>query len=166
MRILQVENQAYELDDIPEVVDDLRFGVLDYSNPKSVDYFFIPLMFLESFYAPAAVLRVGKYQINVPLDWSIVICDPEIGEPEVMSLMSLNDRGYTAFATNPISGFSPDYLDISITNIYNDVKWYAPKLKFGHILCVPLHDGPKPPCILLVKESNKIPEVLDLNELW
>lgn len=166
MRILQVENQAYELDDIPEVVDDLRFGVLDYSNPKSVDYFFIPLMFLESFYAPAAVLKVGKYQINVPLDWSIVICDPEIGEPEVMSLMSLNDRGYTAFATNPISGFSPDYLDISITNIYNDVKWYAPKLKFGHILCVPLHDGPKPPCILLVKESNKIPEVLDLNELW
>lgn len=166
MRILTVENELYELDEIPEVVDDLRFSVLDYSNPKNVDYFFIPLMFLESFYAPAAVLKVGKYTLQVPLDWSIVICDPEIGEPEVMSLMSLNDRGYTAFATNPISGFTPDYLDISIVNVYNDVKWYAPKLKFGHLLAVPLHDGPKPPCVLLVKDANKIPEVLDLNEIW
>lgn len=166
MRILTVDNTFYELDDIPDVVDDLRFGILDYSNPKNVDYYFIPLMFLESFYAPAAVLKVGKYQVNVPLDWSIVICDSEIGEPEVMSLMSLNDRGYTAFATNPISAFTPEFLDISITNIYNDVKWYAPKLKNGHLLCIPLHDGPKPSCILLVKEANKIPEVLDLNELW
>lgn len=166
MRILTVENTFYELDDIPDVVDDLRFGILDYSNPKNVDYYFIPLMFLESFYAPAAVLSVGKHQINVPLDWSIVICDPEIGEPEVMSLMSLNDRGYTAFGTNPISGFTPEYLDVSITNIYNDVKWYAPKLKNGHLLCIPLSDGPKPTCILLVKEANKIPEVLDLNEIW
>ena len=166
MRILTVENELYELDEIPEVVDDLRFSVLDYSNPKNVDYFFIPLMFLESFYAPAAVLQVGKYQVQVPLDWSVVICDPEIGDPEVMSLMSLNDRGYTAFTTNPISGFSPDYLDISIINVYNDVKWYAPKLKFGHLLAVPLRAGPKPPCILLVKDANKIPEVLDLNEIW
>lgn len=166
MRILKVENESYELDNIPEVVDDLRYGVLDYSNPKHVDYYFIPLMFLESFYSPAAVLQVGKYTVNVPLDWSIVICDPEIGEPEVMSLMSLNDRGYTAFAINPISGFSAEYLDISIQNVYTDVKWYAPKLKFGHLLCVPLHEGEKPPCIMLVKESNKIPEVLDINEIW
>ena len=166
MKILKVENTSYELNDIPEVVDDLRFGILDYSNPKNIDYYFIPLMFLESFYSPAAVLKVGDYQISVPLDWSIVICDSEVGDPEMMSLMSLNDRGYTAFSTNPISGFAPEYLDISIRNIYNDVKWYAPKLKFGHILCVPLHDGPEPPCVLLVKDTNKIPEVLDLNELW
>lgn len=166
MRILTVENQAYELDDIPEVVDDLRFSVLDYSNPKYIDYYFIPLMFLESFYSPSAVLKVGKYTVNVPLDWSIVICDPFVGEPEVMSLMSLNDRGYTAFATNPISGFTPEYLDVSITNIYNDVKWYAPKLKFGHLISIPLHDGENPPCILMVKETSKIPEVLDLNEIW
>lgn len=166
MRILTVENETYDLDEIPELVDDLRFSVLDYSNTKNVDYYFIPLMFLESFYSPAAVLKVGKYKVNVPLDWSIVICDPEIGEPEVMSLMSLNDRGFTAFVTNPITGFTPDYLDVSITNIYNDVRWYAPKLKFGHFLSVPLEDGENPKCILLIKESNKVPEVLDLNELW
>ena len=54
----------------------------------------------------------------------------------------------------------------SITNIYTDVKWYAPKLKFGHLLNVPLHDGENPPCVLFVKEANKLPEVLDISELW
>jgi len=166
MRILTVENTTYELDDIPETVDDLRYGVLDYTNPKNVDYFFIPLIFLESFYSPAAVLRVGEYTVNVPLDWSIVICDPEVGDPVVVSLMSLNDRGFKAFAMNPINGFSPNYLDVDITNIYTDIKWHAPKLKFGHLLCIPLSDKPESPCIMIVKEAGKIPEVLDINDIW
>lgn len=166
MKILTVENDAYELDEIPDIVDDLRYGILDYSNPKNVDYYFIPLVFLESFYSPAAVMQIGDRQINVPLDWSMVICDPEVGDPEVVSLMSLNDRGFSAFAFNPITGFTPKYLDIQMNNVYTDVKWYAPKLKFGHLLCVPLSDGHNPDCVLFVKESNKLPEVLDINEIW
>lgn len=165
MRILTVENQCFELDDIPDEVDDLRYGILDYGNPKHVDYYFIPLMFLESFYSPAAVLKIGEYTVQVPLDWSIVLCDSMIGEPEVVSLMSMNDRGFSTFVVNPITSFSPEYLDVSIENIYTDVKWYAPKMKFGHLLCVPLAEGENPPCALFVKEANKIPEVLDINEL-
>lgn len=166
MKILTVENQSYELNEIPDIVDDLRYGVLDYSNPKNVDYYFIPLVFLESFYSPAAVMQIGKNQISVPLDWSVVICDPEAGEPEVVSLMSLNDRGFSAFVFNPITGFTPQYLEIQMVNVYTDIKWYAPKLKFGHLLCVPLHEGENPPCALFVKEANKIPEVLDINVIW
>ena len=166
MKILTVENKTYELDDIPETVEDIRFNVLDYTNPKHIDYYFIPLMFLESFYAPAAVLRIGESTVTMPLDWSVVLCDPEVGDPEVVSLMSLNDRGFTAFTFNPITGFSPKYLDINMINVYTDVKWHAPKLKFGHLLSVPLEEGENPLCALFVKESNKIPEVLDINELW
>lgn len=166
MKILTVENTTYELDDIPETVDDLRYGILDYTNPKNVDYYFIPLIFLESFYSPAAVLQIGKHTISVPLDWSIVICDAEVGDPEVVSLMSLNDRGFKTFAINPITGFQPKYLDINMVNIYTDVKWHAPKLKFGHLLCIPLSDEPGSDCVLLVKEANKIPEVLDIGDIW
>lgn len=165
MKILTVENKPYELDEIPDTVEDLRYSVLDYSNPKNVDYYFYPLVFMESFYSPAAVLRVGKHTVNIPLDWSVVVCDPMVGEPEVMSLMSLNDRGFHAFGFNPLTGFMPSYLDLSISNIYTDVKWYAPKLKFGHILVVPLEDKENPACALFVKEANKIPEVLDISEL-
>jgi hypothetical protein len=166
MKILTVENKTYELDEIPDTVEDLRYGVLDYSNPKNVDYYFIPLVFLESFYSPAAVMQIGNNTINVPLDWSMVICDPEVGEPEVVSLMSLNDRGFTAFTFNPITGFSPKYLEIQMVNVFTDVKWYAPKLKFGHLLVVPLTEGDNPDCVLFVKENTKIPEVLDINEIW
>ena len=116
MKILTVENKTYELDDIPDTIDDLRYSILDYSNPGHIDYYFIPLVFLESFYAPAAVIQIGEYSITMPLDWSIVICDPECGNPEVLSLMSLNDRGFSVFAFNPLTGFTPKYLDVNITN--------------------------------------------------
>jgi hypothetical protein len=166
MKILTVDNKPYELDEIPDTVEDIRYSVLDYSNPKNVDYYFYPLVFMESFYSPAAVLKVGDHTVNIPLDWSVVVCDPMVGEPEVMSLMSLNDRGFHAFAFNPLTGFMPSYLDLSISNIYTDVKWYAPKLKFGHILVVPLEDKENPVCALFIKEANKIPEVLDISELF
>ena len=65
MKILTVENETYDLDEIPETVDDLRYGILDYTNPKNVDYYFIPLVFLESFYAPAAVLQIGENIVNI-----------------------------------------------------------------------------------------------------
>jgi|TARA_R110002050_G_scaffold87069_3_gene184664 hypothetical protein len=166
MKILTVENETYDLNEIPETIDDLRYGILDYTNPANVDYYFIPLVFLESFYAPAAILQIGNTTISMPLDWHMVICDAEVGDPEVMSLMSLNDRGFTAFAFNPITGFSAQYIDVSIVNIYSDVKWYAPKLKYGHLLCVPLSDEPNSPCVLFVKDANKLPEVLDIEQLW
>jgi hypothetical protein len=166
MKILTVDNETYDLDEIPDTVEDLRYSILDYSNPGWIDYYFIPLVFLESFYAPAAVINIGGYTISMPLDWSMVICDPSVGDPEVISLMSLNDRGFHAFAFNPITGFQPQYLEVNIVNIYTDVKWYAPKLKFGHLLNIPLHNGPNAPCVLFVKDANKLPEVLDISEIW
>ena len=37
------------MNEIPDEVEDLRFAILDNSDPKNPDYFFIPLIFLESF---------------------------------------------------------------------------------------------------------------------
>ena len=166
MKILTVDNKTYELDDIPEVVDDLRYGVLDYSNPKNVDYYFIPLVFLESFYSPAAVLQIGNNTLSIPLDWSLIVCDPMVGDPEVLPVTSLNDRGFKAFVFNPLTGFLPEFTEIEIVNIYQEVKWYFPKLKFGHILAVPLLEKDDSPCVFFVKETNKIPDVLSTEDLW
>ena len=58
MRILTLENKAYDLNKIPESVDDdMRFAVLDNSNPQGPDFFFHPLIFLESFNSPAICWR-------------------------------------------------------------------------------------------------------------
>jgi hypothetical protein len=167
MNILTVDNYAYDLDRLPEEIDeDLRYSVLDYSNVADVDYMFVPLVFLESFSCPAAVLRIGEYEVKMPLDWSLVIGEADHGEPEIINIMSLNDRGFHAFAFNPINGYKVDWLPVEIVNIYQEVKWYVPKLKFGHLLTVPLRGGKDPICSYFVKESNKIPEVLDLNKIW
>ena len=50
MNILTVENNVYNLDSVPDEIDDLRYCVLDVNDPEYYDYFWHPLVFLESFY--------------------------------------------------------------------------------------------------------------------
>jgi len=166
LKVLTSENQTYELDFVPEEIDDIRYCVLDYSDRQNPDYFFMPLVFLEIFNAPAAVLQVGEHTFKMPIDWSLIICDSEIGEPEVVPITSLNDRGFTAFTMNPITSYMPSFQPIEIVNVYSEVKWHFPKLKQGHLLAVPLSDGEDQHCAFFVKETNKIPDVLDIGELW
>ena len=104
MQILTLENKTFYLNDLPEEVDeDLRFSVLDNSDNQNPDYFFIPLIFLESFTGPAAVLKIGPYDLTMPLDWCTIVGDPEGPAMEVLPLTSLNDRGFKTYCFNPIS---------------------------------------------------------------
>ena len=49
MYILTLDNKSFDLNNLPEEVDDdMRFAVLDNSDPKEPDFFFVPLIFLES----------------------------------------------------------------------------------------------------------------------
>jgi len=166
MKILTVDNQSYELDFVPEEIEDIRYSVLDYSNKNDADYFFVPLVFLEIFNAPAAVLRIGNHMVKMPLDWSLIICEPDVGDPEVVPITSLNDRGFHAFTFNPITGFLPQFQNVEITNVFQEVKWHFPKLKFGHFLAVPLGDEEGSNCAFFVKETSKVPDILDTYYLW
>ena len=159
MKILTVEDIPYELDTVPEQIDDLRYCALDASDKEWVDFFFLPLIFLESFYAPAICLQIGEHQVQMPMDWSILLCDEDMGGVETIPLASLNNRGFRALAMNPMSNRIPDSLEVTITNIYQDVKWFFPKLKNGHLLAVPLEDGPEPVCAYFVKEANKVKDI-------
>lgn len=166
MKILTLDNSAYNLENLPEEIDDLRFAILDNSNPNQVDYHYIPLIFLESFNSPALVLRIGDTQIKMPLDWQILIGEPEIGDLETLPLTSINDRGFCAFEFNPISGFRPSFLDIEILDVYHDVTWYAPRLKNGQFLCVPIEGGDRPRCIYFVKEISRNCEIVDYSQAF
>ena len=166
MKILTLDNKTYTLEKIPEFVDDnLRFAVLDNSNPQDPDYFFVPLIFLESFSAPAAVLQIGKYKVTMPLDWKVIIGDPEEGELFVISITSLNDRGFSAFLYNPLTGSKPDFAEIDIIDIYQEVKWYFPKMRNGQLLATPIRDGDNPPCAYFVKEISRQSEIVQYSKL-
>lgn len=166
MRILTLENKYYNLETLPDEIDDLRFAILDNSNPQNVDYHYIPLIFLESFNAPALVLRIGNRTIKMPLDWQVLIGEKEHGDLETLPLSSLNDRGFSAFEFNPLSSFSPSFMPIEIVDIYNEVTWYAPRLRNGQFLCVPIDDGDKPRCIYFVKEISRNCEIVDYNQVF
>lgn len=156
MKILTEENCVFDLDTVPDQIDDMRYCVLDASDKDMVDFYWLPLIFLESFYAPAICLQIGPHSLQVPMDWSILICDDDYTAMEVLPLASLNNRGFRAVTFNPLQFQSISGAEISITNIYNDVKWYFPKLKNGHMLAVPLDNKPKPKCVYLVKDVNKV----------
>lgn len=166
MKVLLPENHSFDMDVVPDQVDDLRYCVLDYSNQQDVDFFFIPLIFLDVFPRPAADLRIGKWRVQMPLDWSIVIADKDFGHMEILELKHLNDRPFEAFIFNPVNGYMPQFGEISIENVYPDVTWNMPKLKYGHILAVPLEDGDSPACAFFVKDVNRLPESLDISKIF
>lgn len=166
MKILTVENQSFDIDNLPDEIDDIRYCVLNCSNSKEIDFYFIPLVFLESYNSPAVVLQIGQYSIKMPLDWSILVCDEEYTALEVIPLTSLNDRGFHVPVFNPIKHMFPTPQEVSITNIYNDIKWFFPKLKPGNVLVIPVEDGPTPNCVMFVKDVNKSLENIDIAEIF
>lgn len=167
MKILTLNNKPFDLNELPdEVDDDMRFSVLDNSTPSDPDFYFMPLIFLESFNSPAILLKIGDYQVQMPLDWCMVVGDKECGlDPEVLPLTSINERGFDALVFNPVNGFKAEYLSIEIINIFQDVKWYFPKMKNGQLLTVPLTDYPEPPCCFFVKEVSRQSEIIQLDKL-
>lgn len=166
MKILTLDNRSFDLDHLPDEIDDLRFAILDNSDPANPDYHYIPLIFLESFSSPALVLRIGEHKINMPLDWQILIGEPDLGDLEILPLTSVNDRGFKAFQFNPLSSFRPSFLDIEILDVYNEVVWYAPKLKNGQMLSVPLSNENSPDCVYFVKDISRNCEIVDYNKAW
>ena len=166
MRILTLDNAPYDLDHLPEQVEDMRFAILDNSDPANPDYHYIPLIFLESFNAPALVLQIGNNRIRMPVDWQILIGEPDVGDLEILPLTSINDRGFRAFQFNPLSSFRPSFPMIEIVDVYQEVAWYAPKLKNGQMLCVPIDDSETPDCVYFVKDVSRNCEIVDYNKAW
>ena len=163
MKILTLDDRTYKLEKIPEWVDEeLRFAVLDNSDPANPDFFYIPLIFLESFNSPAIVLEINGKEITMPVDWNLAVGDSEGGgDIEVLPLTSLNDRGFEAFLFNPLSSYTMNWGQVKITNFYNDMKWYFPKTKNGQLLGVPITEGKEPLCAWFIKDISRQSEMID-----
>jgi len=113
------------------------------------------------------VMEIGDREIMMPVDWCMAVGDANSGNDlEILPLTSINDRGFHAFLYNPLSSFRVEFGDIKITNFYNDVKWYFPKMKNGQLLSVPIEDGDSPLCAYFVKDISRQSEVIDFTNLF
>ena len=70
------------------------------------------------------------------------------------------------FVFNQLTDFKPDFYPVEIVDVYQEVRWFFPKLKAGQLLAVPLHDGPKPKCAFFVKEVTRNNEIVDVGKVW
>ena len=167
MNILTLDNISFSLNNLPETVDDdTRFAVLDNSNVLNPDFFFVPLIFLESFNAPAMVLNIGGQEISMPLDWQIAVGDANSATNiEIIPLTSLNDRGFDALVFNPLTSHRLEFKPIEIVNFYSDIKWYFPRMKTGQLLTTPLSNNYQPDCAYFVKEVSRQNEIIHLDRL-
>jgi len=173
MLILNEENNPVDLNLIPEQCD-LFFWVFDNSTGAK-DYFCVPLIMLESFYAPTIKLRLTtntsrrhpEYQyINVPADYQILIGEPSHGDLEINPVTSVSSRNFKAFSVNPISSFTADYLQLEVEDVLPSVKWFVPKTKTGQLLSVPIENCHRPKCIYLVRDMPKSLEVVRSSDAW
>lgn len=167
MKILTINNTPLSMDTLPDdTSDDIRFAVLDNSNPLDPDFMFPPLIFMESFSAPAVVMKINGNEISMPVDWSVLSgCSDTGADLEVIPLTSLNNRGFEAFIYNPLSSFKPNYAEIEVVNFYSDVKWYFPKMKPGQLLAMPMDNLEKSDCVYFVKDIHKQYEIVDYSLL-
>lgn len=167
MKILTLDNQQLDLNQLPDEIDeDIRFAVLDNSDSKEPDFFFIPLIFLESFSSPAIVLEVNGKEIMMPIDWHMAVgCSESGNDLEVLQLTSIADRGFEAFLFNPLTSFKAEFGDIKVTNFYNEVKWFFPKVKNGQLLSVPVEDKEKPLCAFFIRDVTRQTELIDYGKL-
>ena len=168
MKILTLENQSLDLNTLPDQIEeDIRFSVLDNSDPANPDFFFIPLIFIESFSSPSVVLDVGGYELQMPIDWNIAVgCSDSGNDIEVLPLTSIGDRGFEAFLFNPHTSFKPDFTPVKVINYYNDVKWYFPKVRNGQLLSVPIEEKKEPLCAYFIKDVTRQTEVIKYGELF
>jgi hypothetical protein len=84
---------------------------------------------------------------------------------EAIPLTSLNQRKFEAFTFNPMTGFGAEFSEIVIANIFQDVKWFFPKLRNGHYLSVPLGDDENPRCVFFIKDVTKQCESLKIDQI-
>ena len=168
MKILTLENKGLDLNTLPDQIEeDIRFSVLDNSDPNNPDFFFIPLIFLESFSSPSVGLDTGGTEVQMPIEWHIAVgCSDSCNDLEILPLTSIGDRGFEAFLFNPLASFKPDFTPVKVINYYNDVKWYFPKVRNGQLLSVPVQDQDTPLCAYFIKDVTRQTEVVKYGELF
>ena len=66
MKILTLDNTCFSLNNLPEELEeDVRFSVLDNSDPNEPDFFFMPLIFLESFLSKTFIINSPQNLIKL-----------------------------------------------------------------------------------------------------
>ena len=160
MLILTNENKTVDLINVgQELSENIYFGVFDFSEKNNYDFFFKPLIMKETFNNVTVQFQMGPYKVMLPIEWSIILADPETGDIELIPVKDINTRDFHVFTFNPLNGGLHRFYPLKAIDIFTDVCWTVPKIALHNFLLFPLSNGSGPECIFIVNERDqrKIP---------
>lgn len=172
MLILTPENDVKNTDRIVESDVPVHYGVLSFKDYKNPDFFFDRrIEYLEEFASASIVLRIGVYEIVMPLHWSILCTDLEY--VQTVPLQEVSGRDFTVFCLNPLDGYRPYYNILKTGMIFPNTTWTCPPIQDKDMLVVPLGEMDRhvdaevdrgPVCAIF--SPNKIEIYKPISEVW
>lgn len=134
MLMLTVDNEVANTDTLTE---EIHFGTLSFKNYNEPDFFFEKMApYVEVFESASITLFIGKFEIVMPLHWSILCTDWET--VQTIPLYEVSGREFQVFCLNPLSSFAPRFLTLKTGSIFPSTTWTTPSLADKDMLVVPL----------------------------
>lgn len=135
MLILTAENKVLDTRTM-KVGDEVHHGVLSFQDHQNPDFYFNVVEFLEEFSSASITLKIGEFEVVMPLHWSILCTDMEYLQS--IPLWEVGGKHFPVFCLNPIDGYQPEFLRLRTSTIFPQNTWTAPQLNDKDLLVVPL----------------------------
>ena len=134
MMILTEDNKAVNTD---QLTSEINFSTLSFRDYKNPDFYLDQrIEYLEEFNSASITLRIGTYEIVMPLHWSIVCTDME--NIQTIPLQEVSGRNFDVFCLNPIDGYRPRYRTLRTGMIFPNTTWTCPPIRDKDMLVVPI----------------------------
>ena len=125
----------------PTILDDITtptiaeyFWVLDLTID---DFTITPLAVLEEISSPTIEIQVAGFRLALPATWSILVCDQETMQLDVVDIQSIAGKDFRAFVYGPNFSMA-ETLPITTTHYHTYYKNVAPALSKNQMLCHPI----------------------------
>jgi len=159
MLILTAENTVLDTRTM-KVGDEVHHGVLSFQDHQNPDFYFNVVEFLEEFSSASITLRIGEYEVVMPLHWSILCTDMEYLQS--IPLWEVGGKHFPVFCLNPIDGYQPEFLRLRTSTIFPQNTWTAPQLNDKDLLVVPLGEHQNPMGTTIVEKDEVLTETSSL----
>jgi hypothetical protein len=163
MIILTEENTPLNIQTNFDILKEKRimFSVFDCSLKDNYDFFFLPLIYLESHKTDIAILKLNNNLVYLPVNYKILIGERYYDKLENVSIFDCYSGIFSAICLNPINCYTLDFVKIEVVSILNDVIWFFPKIKNYNYVVYPIENKKSPKCILVANDIIRLPDELE-----
>lgn len=140
MKILLPENKPFDLNQPTNKLIDSKMCVFEYSDKDYMDFYFKKITTFILYRYPTVELLVGgKYRIELPLNWRILVTNKHDYICRLVPVEDLFHFENQIPVFNPYHIGLPKILNVEITNINPaPVEHFVPKIPKKNLLVLPI----------------------------